>query len=249
VLPGKIIREVVENDRIVGGVDEESSEAARAFYETFVGGQIFCSTARVAETAKLAENAFRDVNIAFANELSLIAESLDLDIWELIRFANRHPRVNILRPGPGVGGHCIAVDPWFLIQSAPDAAQLTRAARAVNERKPREVIARIQRHAQRLRDPVIACLGLTYKPDVDDLRESPALQIARELRADPNISVRTVEPNIQALDGWELSDLNDAVRDADIIVILVAHRSFRSLSRRLLAEKFVVDTCGALEEA
>ncbi len=179
VLPGRILREVVENDRIVGGVDEVSTARGAEFYESFTRGAVLRTNARTAETTKLVENAFRDVNIAFANELSFVAEDLGLDVWDLIEMANRHPRVNILSPGPGVGGHCIAVDPWFLIAAAPENTPLMRVAREVNDRKPGWVVERVLRHANRFKNPQVACLGLAYKPDVDDLRESPAVEVAQ----------------------------------------------------------------------
>ena len=247
VLPGRILREVVENDRIVGGVDEPSTAHGAAFYGGFVAGRVLETGARTAECAKLVENAYRDVNIAFANELSMVAETLGIDVRELIALANHHPRVNILSPGPGVGGHCIAVDPYFLIDAAPGETPLIAAARAVNSAKPDWVVERVARLAARFRSPVIACLGLAYKPDIDDLRESPALAIVRALGARlEDASLRVVEPNIGAHPEFELADAADAVREADIVVVLVGHREFRRLSAGQLAEKVVLDTCGAL---
>jgi len=181
VLPGKILREVVENDRIIGGLNERSTEICAEFYRTFVSGELHLTDARTAETAKLVENAFRDVNIAFANELSLLADQLDLDVWRLIELANKHPRVDILSPGPGVGGHCIAVDPWFLVHASPEMTPLIRMAREVNQQKPQRVVERIVKRAGRFKNPKIACLGLAYKPDIDDLRESPAVAIVDAL--------------------------------------------------------------------
>src|SRR5690606_20252884 len=181
VLPGQILREVVQNDRIVGGLDAKSSELCAAFYRTFVAGQIHITSARMAETVKLVENAYRDVNIAFANELSVLADELGLDAWDLISLANRHPRVNILNPGPGVGGHCIAVDPWFLVHAAPQLTPLIRQARETNDAKPGWVVEQIKWRAERLEGARIACLGLAYKPDIDDLRESPAVEVVHLL--------------------------------------------------------------------
>jgi UDP-N-acetyl-D-mannosaminuronic acid dehydrogenase len=246
VLPGQILREVVQNDRIVGGVDRASGEACAAFYRSFVSGEVFVTDARMAETAKLVENAYRDVNIAFANELSVLADRLSLDVWDLIALANRHPRVNILRPGPGVGGHCIAVDPWFLVHAVPDATGLIRQARATNSAKPGWVVDRIVRCAERLKRARIACLGLAYKPDIDDLRESPALEVVRRLAAAGSYELRVVEPHLQSHPELELSSLEAALDGADVVVFLVAHRQFRSIPRPFLDEKIVIDTCGAL---
>ena len=181
VLPGKILEELTHNDRSIGGITPRCARKALAFYKRFVKGECVTTDARSAEMTKLVENAFRDVNIAFANELSMIADKQGLDVWEVIRMANRHPRVNILTPGPGVGGHCIAVDPWFIVDSAPDDTDLIRAARKVNDAKPHHLAGRIVEHARDLKDPVIACLGLAYKADIDDLRESPAITVVREL--------------------------------------------------------------------
>jgi UDP-N-acetyl-D-mannosaminuronic acid dehydrogenase len=246
VLPGRILREVVQNDRIVGGLNPASGERCAEFYRTFVSGDLHLTSARMAETAKLVENAFRDVNIAFANELSVLADHLDLDVWDLITLANRHPRVNILSPGPGVGGHCIAVDPWFLVHAAPELTPLIRQARLTNSAKPGWVVERIKRRAARLVQPRIACLGLAYKPDIDDLRESPAVQVVRELLAEPGYELRVVEPNLEQHPDFELWSLEAALQDADMVVILVAHREFRTLPAHALSEKIVMDTCGAL---
>ena len=248
VLPGHIVREVVENERLVGGVDEASTRAAAEFYRTFVSGAIHETDARTAETVKLVENAFRDVNIAFANELSLLAEELELDVWELIDLANRHPRVDILQPGPGVGGHCIAVDPWFLVATAPEVTKLIHMARTVNESKPEWVVQRVLRRAERFRNPRIACLGLAYKPDVDDLRESPAVEVVRGIRDAAVGEVRVVEPYVDSHPEFELSTCEEALEGADIVVVLVAHDPFRRLPRKLLEEKIVIDTCGLLRQ-
>ncbi len=245
VLPGKVLREVVENDRIIGGIDEASTELCAEFYRTFVSGQIHLTSARMAETAKLAENAFRDVNIAFANELSLVADELNLDVWELIGLANRHPRVNILSPGPGVGGHCISVDPWFLVHRLPEPTLLIRTAREINDRKPGWVVERVGRRAERFKAARIACLGLAYKPDIDDLRESPAVEIVKALQKEIDGELRVVEPNLRSHPEFQLWDLMKALSDADIVLALVAHRQFKKIEPRLLAEKIVIDTCGA----
>jgi UDP-N-acetyl-D-mannosaminuronic acid dehydrogenase len=246
VLPGQILREVVANDRIVGGVDRVSGEVCAAFYRTFVSGQVHITSARMAETVKLVENAYRDVNIGFANELSVLADQLDLDVWDLIALANRHPRVNILKPGPGVGGHCIAVDPWFLVHVAPEATALIRQARATNSAKPGWVVERVRRRADRLKRARIACLGLTYKPDIDDLRESPALEVVRQLSASSEYDLRVVEPNLRGHADFNLVGLEKALDGADMVVFLVAHREFRSIDKAVLNEKIIIDVCGAL---
>lgn len=248
VLPGRILREVVENDRIIGGVDDASTQACAEFYETFVSGQLHLTTARTAETTKLVENAFRDVNIAFANELSLLSDRLGLDVWELIRLANRHPRVNILSPGPGVGGHCIAVDPWFLVHVEPEVTPLMRQARLVNEAKPHWVVERVKQRAGRLKQARIACLGLAYKPDIDDLRESPALEIVQELQKLDDVQLRVVEPNLGRHPDFDLLPLEEALDGADIVLVLVGHREFKRIPTRFLEEKIVIDTCGALRK-
>ena len=250
VLPGQILRELVENDRIVGGIDDASTEAAAAFYERFVSGQVLRTSSRTAELAKLAENTFRDVNIALANELSLICDRLGIDVWELIALANRHPRVNILQPGPGVGGHCIAVDPWFIVDSAPEQIRLLHTALQVNQAKPDYVVARVQARAKRIHEPTIACFGLAYKADIDDLRESPALEITQALAGSCAGRILAVEPHIDALPrtlldaGVEHAGTEQALAEADILVGLVAHRAFRKLPAGALQEKIVIDTCG-----
>ena len=244
VLPGKILREVVENDRIIGGIDDASTEKAAEFYGSFVTGKLLKTHCRTAETAKLVENAFCDTNIAFANELSLLSERLNLDVWELIRLANHHPRVNILNPGPGVGGHCIAVDPWFLVDCDREVTNLIRTAREVNESKPHWVVDRVIAKAKRLKDPTIACLGLAYKPDIDDLRESPAVEIVQALQKSDVGKLKIVEPNLESHDLFELSSLDGALDAADIVLILVGHKPFLSLTPARLAEKIIIDTCG-----
>ena len=251
VLPGSVLRELVDNDRIIGGISPGCAAAAAGLYQSFVKGELLLTTARSAELAKLVENAFRDVNIGFANELSLICDELNLNVWEVIGLANRHPRVNILRPGPGVGGHCIAIDPWFIIAAAPSTARIMRAAREVNDRKPVAVIEKIKSAAARLRHPVVACLGLTYKANIDDIRESPALHIVETLARENIGELLVVEPNLrrlpETLSGYahlRSADLETAVRTADIIVLLVDHRQFRRVDRELLNIKIVIDPCG-----
>lgn len=254
VLPGHVIRELVENDRVIGGMTPRCSELARELYQSFVRGDCILTDARTAEMCKLTENSFRDVNIAFANELSIICDKLDINVWELIRLANRHPRVSILQPGPGVGGHCIAVDPWFIVDSAPEQARLIRTARTVNDAKPGYVIDRVERAARRFKDPVIACLGLAFKANIDDLRESPAVEIADELAERFAGQVVVVEPNVRnlpaALDGKvRLCELNEALLEADIIVILVDHAQFRRVDPVRFQAKVVIDTRGVLAHA
>ncbi len=248
VLPGAVLREVVENERIVGGLTDACTARAAEFYEGFVRGAVHRSGAEVAELTKLAENAFRDVNVAFANELANVCARLGLDVWEVIRLANRHPRVQILRPGPGVGGHCIAVDPWFIAAAAPQDTPLIQAARRVNDERPARVLAQVRHLAARLRRPKIACLGLAYKPDIDDLRESPALHVARDLAAEPDLDLMLVEPHLQSspIAGAPLVTLEHALASADIVVILVAHRQFRHLRPEHLLRLMVVDPVGLL---
>jgi UDP-N-acetyl-D-mannosaminuronic acid dehydrogenase len=253
ILPGHVLRELVDNDRIVGGITPQCAARAVEFYSIFMTGECLVTNARTAELAKLTENSFRDVNIAFANELSLISDKLDVDVWDLIELANRHPRVDILRPGPGVGGHCIAVDPWFIVASAPKEARLIRMARDVNDAKPNYVVEKVKAAAERFKKPVIACLGLSYKPDIDDLRESPALNITETL-CDSNIGeILVVEPNIDALPpvlmdkpNATFCDVTTAVEQADIVVLLVGHRAFKEINRNKLKQKVVIDTQGPL---
>lgn len=249
VLPGAVIREVVENARVVGGLTEACTDRCAAFYERFVRGEVLRTRADTAELCKLAENAFRDVNIAYANELATICQHLGLDVWEVIELANRHPRVQILRPGPGVGGHCIAVDPWFIVASAPEHAPLIRAARAVNDARPGQVVDAVRRLADRFKRARVALLGLSYKPDIDDLRESPALEVARRLHDEGAVDLLLVEPHLERspIDGLPLHPAERALGVADIAVILVAHRAFRRLPRDLFLGPAVIDTVGLLK--
>jgi len=243
VLPGKVMQELITNDRIIGGMTTRCSELATELYKTFVTGEcLIASSPRVAEMAKLTENSFRDVNIAFANELSMICYKLNMDVWELIALANRHPRVNILQPGPGVGGHCIAVDPWFIVSSAPDEARLISTARHVNDGKPDWVVGRVvdqisahlDTHTEkRASDVMVACYGLAFKPNIDDLRESPALAITRKLARTQAARILCVEPHIdeqsKALAGLPLVPAEVALAEADIHVLLVGHSCFANL--------------------
>jgi UDP-N-acetyl-D-mannosaminuronic acid dehydrogenase len=246
VLPGKIMRELVENDRIVGGIDETSSIKVAEFYKTFVSGEVLITDSKTAELCKLVENSFRDVNIAFANELSIICDKFGIDVWELRELANRHPRVNILYPGVGVGGHCIAVDPWFIVADAKNEAKLIRTAREVNNYKTEWVIEKIKNESLKFemenkRKPKIACMGLAFKPDIDDLRESPALYIARRLKAE-NVDILAVEPNIKECKEFKLVGYKDAIKKADIIAFLVAHKEFKNSD--IPEDKIVLDFCG-----
>jgi UDP-N-acetyl-D-mannosaminuronic acid dehydrogenase len=250
VLPGRILEEVVNNPRIVGGMTRRCAQRALSLYKIVVHGDCRVTGARTSELAKLTENAFRDVNIAFANELSMICDRLRINVWELIELANLHPRVKILSPGPGVGGHCIAVDPWFIVASAPEEARLTRLAREVNDGKPGYVCAKVRKCAAALRRPVIACLGLSYKKDVDDLRESPAVQIVRRLAQEDVGEILVVEPHIFSLPdelsrlGLELNDFDRALEKANVVVLLVDHMAFMQVDHALLKDKFVIDTRG-----
>ena len=248
VLPGKIIRELVENDRIIGGYTPESAQQAAELYRSFVGGELLLTDDKTAEMTKLVENAYRDVNIAFANELSLLCDHLDINVWSLIEFANRHPRVKILQPGPGVGGHCIAVDPWFIVAAAPEQAKLIAMARSVNDSKPDYVVNKVV--ADRFKNPVVACLGLSFKADIDDLRESPALAIVERLAQQGCGTILVVEPFIEKLPdslqntSIQLTTLDESLAKADIIVLLVDHKQFRLVDREKLKQKIVIDTRG-----
>lgn len=252
VLPGRIVNELVHNDRVIGGVTPACAERAAVLYTSFVKGDCLYTTARVAETVKLVENSFRDVNIAFANELSMIADVIGVDMWDVIRLANRHPRVNILQPGPGVGGHCIAVDPWFLVAGAPQAARLVRTAREVNDHKAVHTEARIRALLDAAPQGKVALLGLAFKPDIDDFRESPALEIAEALAHTHGNRILVVEPFTEDMpaalagSGAQLVTLDAALRTADIVVVLVDHTAFKHLGPDDLAGKLVFDTRGML---
>lgn len=254
VLPGKVLQELISNDRIVGGMTPRCSQAAIDLYKVFVKGDCIETNARTAEMCKLTENSFRDVNIAFANELSIICDKLDINVWELIQLANRHPRVNILQPGPGVGGHCIAVDPWFIVSKTPEQAHLIRTAREVNDSKPEWVIDQVKvkiaeflqaNPEKTIKDVTVACYGLAFKPDIDDLRESPALNITKKL-AEQGFKILAIEPNIHRLpenlpENIKLISLEECEK-ADVHLILVDHKEFKKLSYTNMA--VVVDTKG-----
>ncbi|RXE46254.1 MULTISPECIES: UDP-N-acetyl-D-mannosamine dehydrogenase [Pseudomonas] len=261
VLPGHVLRELVQNDRVIGGMTPKCSELAISLYKVFVQGECIVTNARTAEMCKLTENSFRDVNIAFANELSIICDKLDINVWELIRLANRHPRVNILQPGPGVGGHCIAVDPWFIVSKTPEQARLIRTAREVNDSKPLWVIDKVKlavaeflqaNSDKTARDVTIACFGLAFKADIDDLRESPALAITQQIAVSHPGPVLAVEPNIEELPGklagkLHLVSIETALAEADVIVLLVDHKEFKTMSKEASSNKPLVDTRGVIE--
>ena len=249
VLPGRILQELISNDRVIGGLTPAAAEAGQAFYATFCQGSLLTTSARTAELVKLTENSFRDVNIAFANELSLVCDRLGINVRELIRLANHHPRVSVLQPGCGVGGHCIAVDPWFIAAAAPDCTPLIQTARRVNDGKSRWVIEQVQARAAALADQLgrparIGCLGLAFKPDVDDLRESPALHITTELLV-AGLEVLACEPNLSDHPTIKLHPLDHVLTTADLLVFLVAHSPFQGLD---LSGRSVFDLCGVTEQ-
>ncbi len=260
VLPGHVVRELVSNDRVIGGMTRKASDMAIALYKTFVEGECIVTNARTAEMCKLTENSFRDVNIAFANELSMICDKLQINVWELIALANRHPRVNILQPGAGVGGHCIAVDPWFIVDTTPEQARIIRMAREVNDHKPEWVLEKVkaaiadcmvQKPGSTMADIKVACLGLAFKPDIDDLRESPAVEITQHI-AQLGCQVLAVEPNIESLptklDQPNLTILPriDALNAADVICVLVKHKQFIETAKDIGSHSHCIDAVGLL---
>lgn len=260
VLPGHVVRELVSNDRVIGGMTIKASEMAVALYKTFVEGECIVTNARTAEMCKLTENSFRDVNIAFANELSMICDQLSINVWELIALANRHPRVNILQPGAGVGGHCIAVDPWFIVDTSPEQARIIRTAREVNDHKPEWVLEKVKaaiadalasKPGSTMADVKVACLGLAFKPDIDDLRESPAVAITQQI-AQLGCQVFAVEPNIETLPlklsqaNLSLNLLSDALGVADVLCVLVKHRLFIEAVTNIRGHHSVIDAVGLL---
>ncbi|WP_293881606.1 UDP-N-acetyl-D-mannosamine dehydrogenase [Sphingomonas sp.] len=250
VLPGRILVELIDNDRCIGGITPRCARKALAFYRGFVRGACITTSARVAEMVKLSENAFRDVNIAFANELSMVSDKLGIDVWEVLRLANRHPRVNILSPGPGVGGHCIAVDPWFIIHSAPEITPLIRTAREVNDRKTGYVVAEAARLIDANPGAQVAVLGLAFKANVDDFRESPALKVAHDLAVRFGNRIVIVEPHVDRLPpefddtGATLADIDAALLECAVMIVLVDHDIFRSVPPEERADKIVYDTKG-----
>jgi len=262
VLPGRVVQELVANDRVIGGMTQAATAQAIDLYKTFVDGALVATNARTAEMCKLTENSFRDVNIAFANELSVICDKLDINVWELISLANRHPRVKILQPGAGVGGHCIAVDPWFIVDSTPEQARIIRTAREVNDYKPEWLLEKIKdaiAHTQASNpgysksDIKVACLGLAFKPDIDDLRESPAVEIVEQV-ARLGCRVLAVEPNITdlpdklALRNLTLASLTTALAEADVVCVLVKHRSFIAAADKIGAHGKFIDAVGLVSD-
>lgn len=251
VLPGHVMRELIENDRVIGGVTQACATKSVELYKTFVKGECITTNVRTAEMAKLTENSFRDVNIAFANELSMICDKLDINVWELIQLANRHPRVDVLQPGCGVGGHCIAVDPWFIVDSAPEQANLVRMARNTNDHKPEWVAQKILEAAKQQGTETVVCMGLSFKPDIDDLRESPAIEIVKKL-SKQKIKVMAVEPNITALPvglkelDIELIDMAELDNYPNALsALLVSHSRFKNwLTQNSQNNKLILDFCG-----
>ncbi|HJX77001.1 UDP-N-acetyl-D-mannosamine dehydrogenase [Glutamicibacter sp.] len=256
VIPGSMMKEIISNDRVVGGYDAISAERAANLYRSFCQGEIHLTDARTAELTKLTENSFRDVNIAFANELSIVADHLGVNVWEVIELANKHPRVQILQPGPGVGGHCIAVDPWFLVASAPTKATLIRSARNVNDSKPKFVVDKIAEHLRSTQRDSLALLGLAFKANVDDLRESPAVSIVQDLALQyPDVRLSVVEPFVDVLpralqefDNVKLTDLETALENENLLVLLVDHDIFKTIPQSTLLAKDLVDTRGLWKE-
>lgn len=261
VLPGHVLRELVQNDRVIGGMTPKCSQLAISLYKIFVQGECIVTNARTAEMCKLTENSSRDVGIAFANELSMICDKLDINVWELISLANRHPRVNILQPGPGVGGHCIAVDPWFIVSKTPEQARLIRTAREVNDSKPQWVIDKVKiavadflqaNPDKTAKEVTIACFGLAFKPDIDDIRESPALSITQKIAETHAGTTVAVDPNINSLpenmqSKIHLSSISTALKTSDILVLLVDHREFKELSKADIKKQTIIDTRGIFQ--
>lgn len=248
VLPGNVIYELEQNDRAIGGIDEVSTEKAVWFYKHFVKGELHKTNSQTAEMCKLVENSSRDIQIAFANELSMICDRANINVWELIRLANKHPRVNILQPGTGVGGHCIAVDPWFIVSEFPEEAKIIRTAREINNFKTEWAIEKVKNEALRFKidnghDAIVACMGLSFKPNIDDLRESPALHVSETLKSD-GFKTLNVEPNLKKETERELIQTDEAIEKADILVFLVAHNEFKNLT--FPENKKILDFCGVL---
>lgn len=248
VLPGNILKEAVGNDRVIGGINKESAMAAKTFYESFVTGEIYLTDDVTAEMSKLVENTSRDVQIAFANELSIISDKLNIDVYELIDLANKHPRVDILQPGPGVGGHCIAVDPWFIVDKFPEETRLIRSAREVNLNKPNYVVEKVAAKANKFKKPVIGCLGLAYKANIDDLRESPSVEIYHKLTEKNIGEVIACEPNIPVglheKTGIKNFPLDEVLDKSDILVLLVDNKEFKEINYGAINEKVIIDTKG-----
>ena len=254
VLPGNILKELEMNDRVIGGINKKSTKISLAFYKSFVKGKCLETDNRTAELCKLVENSYRDANIAFANELSLISENLEIDVWNLIKLANHHPRVNILNPGPGVGGHCIAIDPWFIINSAPRQARLIKLSREINDQMPFKVVSKVKRSLKVnnlvAEDSIITCLGLSFKANIDDLRESPAVKVVNKLKSLNFKKIYLVEPNIKKLPSYldenkfELVNFKSAVSKSNIVLLLVDHSEFKKNALKKQEGKIIIDTRG-----
>ncbi len=249
VLPGRVLIELVNNDRVIGGLTKQCGDEAESLYRLFVKGDCHVTNARTAELVKLTENAYRDTNIAFANEISLVCDKLDINVWDLIKLANRHPRVDILKPGPGVGGHCIAVDPWFIVDSAPEETPLIQASRYVNDNKPAWIVQKILSSVDD--NATVTCLGLTYKSDIDDLRESPSIEIVEGLAQHHKGQILLADPNIESLPdklckilNIEFCNFEDAISRSRIIILLTDHREFIEIDKSILSNKKVFDTRG-----
>jgi len=247
VLPGNVLYELEHNDRVIGGINPKSSEKAVDFYSQFVKGQLHKTNSRTAEMCKLTENSSRDTQIAFANELSMICDKAGINVWDLIELANKHPRVNILQPGCGVGGHCIAVDPWFIVSDFPEQAHIIKRARETNDYKADWCATRVLEECQKFtnktdREPIVACMGLAFKPDIDDLRESPAKYITSRIISEARADVLVVEPNITTHKSFNLMNYKEAFEKADIIVWLVKHKEFQTMP--IFKDKIELDFCG-----
>lgn len=244
-IPGDTMRELVENDRLVGGLTSAAAERGVAFYKTFVTGDISPTDATTAELVKLVENASRDAQLAFVNSLSMVCDKLGTDVWDVIAFANRHPRVNLLQPGPGVGGHCLPVDPWFIVDAAPEHAQFIQAAREANVAKELWVVEKIKQALATNPNASVALFGLAYKPNVDDFRESPSVSVAQKVKqALPQTNLLVVEPFMKESTEWQLSTMDAALNEADIVVVLTDHEQFNQVTSAQLAGKTVIDTRG-----
>ncbi len=252
VLPGNILKELRENSRIVGGINEVSAQKAKEVYSSFVKGDIYLTDSITAETVKVMENTFRDVNIALANELAKISDHIGVNCWEVIKYANLHPRVNIHAPGPGVGGHCISVDPWFMVEKAPQVANLIRQARGINDSMPEFTYNMILEQVKHIKNPKITVLGITYKPDVDDIRESPALEIAEMVQANSDLRLAVHDPHVKS-DKYKIHNLQDALEDSDCIVLLVNHAEFKNLNpefiSKIVKNKLIIDTRNILNRS
>tara|TARA_R110000868_G_scaffold189695_2_gene433150 strand:- start:196716 stop:197921 length:1206 start_codon:yes stop_codon:yes gene_type:complete len=246
-IPGNTLFELEHNDRVVGGIDAASTDVAVKYYQGFIKGEILPASEKTAEMVKLSENAFRDVNIAYANELSIVCDKLGINVWEVIKLANHHPRVNILQPGPGVGGHCIAIDPWFIAAAAPQEARLITTARQINDGKPAWVVSKVEQAVAELnkKDVTVGLLGLAFKPNVDDLRESPSLSVAKLINEKVQAKVIACEPYIKNHKDIELTTLESLLEKSDVIVMLTDHDAFKNITLAQLEGKKIVDTRGS----